>query len=552
MRALIDVMGCQPAFGPPGEATPPGLLPLAGRPLVAGMVSWLEAQGVEAIELLLRERPHALVAHFEARPPARARLQHVLLGGPVAAWRHGIGEDPLLVCRGSLVTDVALAPLLSTHATAGTRLTVLLAPRAAWSTGPRLALDVAGHVQAAPDGPFVAAGVAVTASRALTDLEVPTTAPPTDEALLAAALATGEPVAGVVAQGRWCDAGTPAGWAEALAAVLDGRVAGWEPAGTPLAPGVWVAPDAHLDPQARLLAPCHVGAGARIGPDAQVGPHATVEAGAEVARGAHVTACAVLPGTRLGVGSRWRERLLYPHGALAWRTPGAQPEPSDDPARLGDSWRPSWQEHAHDVLDKAFAVLALLALAPLLGAIALAIRLESPGPALFVQLRAGRDRRPSRPGMPRAEVFPCFKFRTMHLDAEARVEALRSRNQYRGGAFFKLEDDPRITRVGHWLRRTSLDELPQLLNVLRGEMRLVGNRPLPLYEAEALTEDWQRTRFLAPAGITGLWQISGRSELSERERLALDTLYAATRSFWGDVGILLRTVPALLARRGAR
>jgi lipopolysaccharide/colanic/teichoic acid biosynthesis glycosyltransferase len=140
----------------------------------------------------------------------------------------------------------------------------------------------------------------------------------------------------------------------------------------------------------------------------------------------------------------------------------------------------------------------------------------------------------------------------MHPDAEQRVEALRARNQYRGGAFFKLEDDPRITRVGRFLRRTSLDELPQLLNVLRGEMRLVGNRPLPLYEAEALTEDWQRARFLAPAGITGLWQISGRSELSERERLALDALYAATRSFRGDLGILLRTVPALLARRGAR
>jgi lipopolysaccharide/colanic/teichoic acid biosynthesis glycosyltransferase/NDP-sugar pyrophosphorylase family protein len=516
------------------------------------MVAWLEAQGVEAIQLLLRERPHALVAHFEAQPPARARLQHVLAGSPAAPWWRDLGDAPVLLCRGSLVTDVALAPLQAAHEAAGTRLTVLLAPRASQPASTGLALDAAGRVQAAADGPFAAAGVVLASPRMLAGLADSTGEPHPDEALLAAALAAGEPVAGVVAEGFRCDASQPAGWAEALTAVLAGRVAGWSPAGEARSPGVWVSPDAHIDPRARLVAPCHVGAGARVGPDAQVGPLASVEEGAEVARGVQLTACGVLPGTRLGAGTRWRERLLYPHGALAWRTPGALPEPSDDPARLGDAWRPSLRDQAHAVLDQLLAGLGLLALTPLLAAIALAIRLDSPGPALFVQLRAGQDRRPARPGLPRAEVFPCFKFRTMHTDAEARVEALRARNQYGSGAFFKLEDDPRITRVGRWLRRTSLDELPQLLNVLRGEMRLVGNRPLPLYEAEALTEDWQRTRFLAPAGITGLWQISGRSELSERERLALDALYAATRSFWGDVTILLRTVPALLARRGAR
>ncbi|MEB3327898.1 MAG: sugar transferase [Candidatus Sericytochromatia bacterium] len=552
MRALIDVMGCAPAFGPPGEACPPGLLPLAGRPLVAGLVGWLEAQGAEAIQLLLRERPHGLVAHFEAHPPARARLQHVLAGRPTAPWWRHLDDPSVLLCRGSLVTDVALGPLLATHAAVGTRLTVLLAPRPGRPAGPGLALDGAGQVHVAADGPLMAAGVALAAPRLLAGLADEARAVPPDGALLAAALAAGEPVAGVVAEGFWCDASLPGGWAEALAAVLAGRVAGWLPVGEAREPGIWVAPGAHIDPRARLVAPCHVGAGARVGPDAEVGPLTSVEAGAEVERGARIAACGVLPGTRIGAGTRWRERLLYPHGALAWRLPDARPEPSDDPTRLGDTWRPSLRDRAHVLLDQALAGLGLLALTPLLAAIALAIRLDSPGPALFVQLRAGQDRRPSRPGLPRAEVFPCFKFRTMHLDAEARVEALRASNQYGGGAFFKLEDDPRITRVGRWLRHTSLDELPQLLNVLRGEMRLVGNRPLPLYEAEALTEDWQRARFLAPAGITGLWQISGRSELSERERLALDALYAATRTFWGDVTILLRTVPALLARRGAR
>ena len=140
----------------------------------------------------------------------------------------------------------------------------------------------------------------------------------------------------------------------------------------------------------------------------------------------------------------------------------------------------------------------------------------------------------------------------MHVDADQKVKELMAQNQYGNSAFFKLENDPRITRVGHLLRKTSLDELPQLINVLRGEMRLVGNRPLPVYEAEALQEDWQRTRFLAPAGITGLWQISGRSDLSEKERLALDAYYTVTRTFAGDMSILFRTLPALLARRGAR
>lgn len=195
------------------------------------------------------------------------------------------------------------------------------------------------------------------------------------------------------------------------------------------------------------------------------------------------------------------------------------------------------------VLDILIAAFALFALAPLLIAIAVAIRLDSPGEAMFTQFRAGAARRDGS-----VRVFRLYKFRTMVDGAEALRIALRSATPE--GPFFKIKGDPRITRVGRWLRAWSLDELPQLLNVVRGEMRLVGNRPLPLDEAELLCQPWQRARFQAPAGLTGLWQVCVRSDCTPRARLALDTAYAAARSPWLDLRILLATVPAVIWRKG--
>ena len=183
------------------------------------------------------------------------------------------------------------------------------------------------------------------------------------------------------------------------------------------------------------------------------------------------------------------------------------------------------------------AALLLLATAPILVVAALAIRAETTGPILFRQIRVGRDGRR----------FTMFKFRTMIDGADALKAGLRDRNEAEG--LFKIADDPRITRVGRWLRKTSLDELPQLLNVLRGEMSLVGPRPLVVDEDRKVV-GWHRRRLHLTPGMTGHWQILGSARVPLTEMVEIDYLYIVNWSLWSDMKILLRTVPYLLRARG--
>ncbi|GAB3845938.1 hypothetical protein GCM10028822_05200 [Hymenobacter terrigena] len=235
------------------------------------------------------------------------------------------------------------------------------------------------------------------------------------------------------------------------------------------------------------------------------------------------------------------------------------------------------------LFDIAFATVCLLCLLPLFALVALLIKLESRGPVFYYSHRVGTGYR----------IFRFWKFRSMRPDADQLLATIKDLNQYQataeatappadacacGGpvcqaqlinkqgfavcekhyraqqknstapAFIKIVNDPRVTRVGALLRNTSIDELPQLFNVLRGDMSIVGNRPLPLYEAEKLTTDQFAARFMAPAGITGLWQVSkrGGAGVSEDERKALDLEYARNYSLKGDLLILLKTIPALI------
>ena len=247
--------------------------------------------------------------------------------------------------------------------------------------------------------------------------------------------------------------------------------------------------------------------------------------------------------------------------------------------------------------DMFFSGMALLMLSPFFLLVYLLVRLESKGPAFYYSLRVGTG----------YQVFKFYKFRSMYVNADARLKDLKHLNQYDtdaaaaraekgetpvvventshlcadcmgsgkcqfpmyadnvhwcereyidnkkvsgGSAFFKIKNDPRITRVGNFIRNTSIDELPQLWNVFICDMSIVGNRPLPLYEAEKLTTDKYALRFHAPAGITGLWQVEkrGKGDMSEEERLLLDNVYAQNHSLVNDVKLILKTIPALLQK----
>lgn len=195
-------------------------------------------------------------------------------------------------------------------------------------------------------------------------------------------------------------------------------------------------------------------------------------------------------------------------------------------------------------LDLLIAGPGLLLLTPIMALVAVLIRLESSGPILFRQARAGLG----------GAEFTCLKFRTMVPDAEARLDALESRNESAGGVLFKIRSDPRITRLGRFLRRSSLDELPQLWNVLRGEMSLVGPRPLQRRDSERLARldpDAFSHRLSVPPGITGAWQVGGRSDVSSRQMIDLDLGYVNGWSLRRDLEILVRTVGVVFLGRGA-
>ncbi len=246
------------------------------------------------------------------------------------------------------------------------------------------------------------------------------------------------------------------------------------------------------------------------------------------------------------------------------------------------------------VFDIAVAGFALLMASPVMILTAIAIKIESKGPIWYVSKRVGTG----------YKVFDFYKLRSMYMDADTRVKDMKHLNQYSidaekeeeeeeeeevtaaetksksspsdqsptliykdgkpmseeeyleykkkqsAGTFVKFKDDPRVTKVGKFIRNTSIDELPQLINVLKGDMSIVGNRPLPLYEAEQLTSDDWGERFLAPAGITGLWQVMkrGKGDMSEEERKGLDNQYARKVSLWNDIRLVLKTIPALFQK----
>jgi lipopolysaccharide/colanic/teichoic acid biosynthesis glycosyltransferase len=219
---------------------------------------------------------------------------------------------------------------------------------------------------------------------------------------------------------------------------------------------------------------------------------------------------------------RWRHQVHLRRKRLMWR------------------WLIGGAHLAKRTLDIVGSALALVLLSPLFAAIAALIKLEDGGPVLFRQIRVGRHGRP----------FVMFKFRSMRVDAEARLKELLAKNKHLTGVTFKLKDDPRITRIGKIIRKYSFDELPQFYNVLTGDMSLVGPRP-PVPREVALYTLADRRRLAITPGITCIWQISGRAEIDFPGQVQLDVRYIESRSFWQDLKILCKTVPAVLFGTGA-
>jgi|SRR5262249_53511123 len=240
--------------------------------------------------------------------------------------------------------------------------------------------------------------------------------------------------------------------------------------------------------------------------------------------------------TQHGITVRYDEDVLGVNQPLA---AGMQFD-SDPYATRRTVNQEGWELIVKRLLDLVGSAVLLLCLLPVFLATALLIKLSSPGPVLFCQERVGLNKRR----------FYIWKFRTMVVEAESLMEHLEAHNEV-SGPVFKIKNDPRVTPIGKWLRRASVDELPQLLNVLKGEMSLVGPRPLPVRDFEGFSEDWQRRRFSVRPGITCLWQVQGRSAIGFERWMELDLQYLDQWSLWLDLKILAMTIPAVLRGSGA-
>jgi exopolysaccharide biosynthesis polyprenyl glycosylphosphotransferase len=237
-----------------------------------------------------------------------------------------------------------------------------------------------------------------------------------------------------------------------------------------------------------------------------------------------------------GITVRWLSNIFN----LRLAKPRAEQWAGDPLITHATGFAEGWSVVAKRILDLAISCVVLMFLAPVLAVAAIAIKLTSPGPVFFFQNRVGLNKRR----------FKICKFRTMVVDAEKEMAKLQHLNEV-SGPVFKIMDDPRITPLGRFLRKTSIDELPQLFNVLKGDMSLVGPRPLPVRDYEGFSKDWQRRRFSVRPGITCLWQINGRSSIPFEKWMELDLEYIDGWSLWLDLQILVRTIPAVLRGSGA-
>lgn len=558
-KAAILAGGFNDRLKPFTLASPIGLMPVLNQPLLLGMFRHLRRQGIGDILLNTYRMPHQIERRLAPAVGDGLRVTYVVEQPPFGSMSTlkrsaGFFSGDFLLIMGDVISDADLRPLFAQHRERGALLTVAVSARAdgrrygtaVWDDNQRL-INVARQRQMGErEAPL--AGIYVV-SPDLFDWVPESQGYDLGRHLLPALMDAEAPVFVEPIDGYTNHINSFTRFFTVNLDALGGEIRGWssgyerEPY-----PGQRIGEGAEISPQAQLRGPVVIGPRCRIEAGAVI-EQSIIEDGSVIGQGALLRQCVVFRRTAVGPGINLQRCLI--RGDLIVQADSGQISAITDSSVVRPiQWQRRWSIPG-EWLDRVLALLALVVLSPLFLLIALLIRLDSRGPALFRQLRVGQVRSRTSWGTPLGGVFPLYKFRTMQYnptDGPHRPAAAGDSP----ALFEKQAADPRVTRVGSFLRATSLDELPQLINVVKGDIRLVGNRPLPLWEAEQLSEEWQMLRFNAPAGMTGLWQISGRSDLSPEERMVLDNYYAITHSFWGNWQIVLKTIPAVLRRRGAR
>jgi len=572
MNAIILAAGHGTDLNPLTTRHPKHLLPIGNRPGLAYAIESLRNSGVQQVAITVNgdEKHYRRVLGDGTGLGVRLSYLHEptpqgTAGCLRAALRDGMSE-PLLVVNANLIFSADLRGLVKAHLERGAAATVGVVRSAStgWprpqrervSVGPEGAL-LGMEVDYGADGDdseWRAAGIYVFDRRALD--RIPERAYyDLKEQFLPALVRAGLPIYAQPITGYLRELNSAEDYLGVHFDFCRGRT-GAKPFGEELSEGVWVQGVVDLSPDVLLIGPVVLGPDVRVGSGARLIGPLVIGGGTEIGEGAHLRESVVGEDVRVGARARIERSILAEGLQVAEGTVITESLATGQTLTLGNLTmverdmriavaslpfhrylRLGVRRRAYlmfkRTFDLLFAAVGLVAALPIMAAVALAIRWDSGGPVLFRQRRCGRD----------GKDFVMLKFRSMRADADRLQEELRGRNEC-DGPMFKIADDPRFTRVGRVLRKYSLDELPQLWNVLCGDMSVVGPRPLAERELR-VCPSWREARLRVKPGLTGLWQINGRERNAFQDWIRLDLQYVREQSLWRDLTILLRTAAAL-------
>jgi lipopolysaccharide/colanic/teichoic acid biosynthesis glycosyltransferase/NDP-sugar pyrophosphorylase family protein len=577
MKAVILAGGQDTHLVPLVKTLPKPLLPVANRPMVEYVLSQLKASGIREVALAVNaaEHPYEDVLGDGRRLGMRLHYSRETVprgtAGCLPPLADFLGREPFMVIHGSLFLNADLKALAEFHQSRNAAATLAIRRTAAGSrdwhhlelrlgAGARVEGITVHDLSSREQSSLMPAGIYVFDPAVLPFID-PAGYYDIKEQLLPRLREMGKPVFACEIQGYCRNVLEMNDYLKVNRSVLRGEVNGYRFDGQ-IAEGIWVGRGSDISPTATLHGPVMIGRDCVIGPGVQIIGPTCVGDGCSVEEGAFLRESLMLPGSRVERNSRVESCVLAADTVIApgqsLREVVAIPENLDigeldladvemsilGVATSAGGYAQSQLRYLFYRLfkrgfDLAAALIGLVVLSPLLLLVALAIKLTSPGPVLFRQRRCGRHGRE----------FWMVKFRTMVKDAEKMQAELRPLSEV-DGPVFKIENDPRSTPLGKLLRRYSIDEMPQLWNVLKGEMSLVGPRPLAAREMR-FCPAWRDVRLKVRPGITGLWQVSGRSKTSFHDWIRLDVEYVQEQSIVRDFQILFKTLSVVIGALGS-